>query len=398
MIRTTLSLFLLLISTTLFAQSGVVTTIAGTPGVAGYWDGPAADAMFTHPTWLDVVVGPKGTPTCDEGKSGEIFVVDRINQLVRRIDQSGNVTTFKIVRRQFVGAGPVVSEVPLDFDSAFGGGVLVEQPGDGCGCGAYARGVFVASTGANQVVLGSPNGEIAARDDWSPILGTGKAGGADGDSASAAQFNKPVGLARSKDLDQPFGDIFLKRRVYVADSGNHTIRQISWELSFEACPQGKTVKTLAGAAGQPGSADGTRSAARFNMPRGIAVAPDNSIYVTDSGNHTVRRITRDGVVTTVAGTPGVAGSDDTHLNTPSGIDVDANGNVYVVDTFNHAVRMIGSDGKLVTVAGQLGVSGFADGDAATAKFNAPVGLKVAPDGSIVIADTGNNVIRRLTLK
>src|ERR1051326_1475518 len=362
MIRTTLSLFLLLISTTLFAQSGVVTTIAGTPGVAGYWDGPAADAMFTHPTWLDVVVGPKGTPTCDEGKSGEIFVVDRINQLVRRIDQSGNVTTFKIVRRQFVGAGPVVSEVPLDFDSAFGGGVLVEQPGDGCGCGAYARGVFVASTGANQVVLGSPNGEIAARDDWSPILGTGKAGGADGDSASAAQFNKPVGLARSKDLDQPFGDIFLKRRVYVADSGNHTIRQISWELSFEACPQGKTVKTLAGAAGHPASADGTRSAPPAQPGRGVA------------------------------------GSDYMLLNTPSGIDVDANGNVYVVDTFNHAVRMIGSDGKLVTVAGQLGVSGFADGDAATAKFNAPVGRKVAPDGSIVIADTGNNVIRRLTLK
>src|ERR1051326_9186088 len=103
MIRTTLSLFLLLISTTLFAQSGVVTTIAGTPGVAGYWDGPAADAMFTHPTWLDVVVGPKGAPTCDEGKSGEIFVVDRINQLVRRIAQSGNVNTFKTVRRRRPG-------------------------------------------------------------------------------------------------------------------------------------------------------------------------------------------------------------------------------------------------------------------------------------------------------
>jgi sugar lactone lactonase YvrE len=375
--------------------SGVVTTVAGTAGVAGYWDGPSSDAMFTHPTWLDVVASTDRR-TCDEGKSGEVFVVDRINQSVRRIDQSGNVSTFKILHRQFVGAGPIVAEIPLDFDSAFGGGVLVEQPGDGCGCSVYSRGVFFASTGANQVVLAHPSGDLAARDDWSPILGTGQAGAADGDSNREAQFNKPVGLARSKDTDQPFGDIFLKRKVYVADSGNHTIRQINWSLSFEACPQGRAVKTLAGSAGQPGSADGTGSAARFNTPRGIAVGPDNSIYVTDSGNHTVRKITPDGVVTTVAGTPGVAGSDETHLNTPSGIDVNDKGEVFIVDTFNHAIRML-KDGVLTTIAGQLGVSGFADGDAAAAKFNAPVGLKIAPDGSLVIADTGNNVIRRLTL-
>jgi NHL repeat len=387
MIRKTLSLVLLLFSVAAIAAppAGVVTTIAGNPGVAGYWDGPATDAMFTHPTWLDVAVARSAAPTCDEGKSGEIFVVDRINQLVRRIDQSGNVTTVRIPHL-------------LDFDSAFGGGVLVERPGDGCGCSIYSRGVFFASTGANQVVLAHPSGDLVSRDDWSPILGTGKAGAADGDSASVAQFNKPVGLARSKDLDEPFGSTIVKRKVYIADSGNHTIRRIDWQLSFEGCPQGKRVTTLAGAAGQPGSADGTGSAARFNTPRGVAVAPDNSIYVTDSGNHTVRRITPDGVVTTVAGVPGEPGSDERHLNTPSGIDVDANGNVYVVDTFNHAVRTIGSDGQLITVAGQLGVSGFADGDAATAKFNAPVGLKVAPDGSIVVADTGNNVIRRLTLK
>ncbi len=118
--------------------------------------------------------------------------------------------------------------------------------------------------------------------------------------------------------------------------------------------------------------------------------------MTDAGNHTVRRITPAGVVTTIAGVPGVAGSDDTHLNTPSGIDVNDKGEVFIVDTFNHAIRML-KDGVLTTIAGQLGVSGFADGDAATAKLNAPVGLKIAPDGSIVIADTGNHVMRRLTL-
>jgi len=373
MIRKSLSLVLFLFAAAAIAAppAGVVTTIAGTPGVAGYWDGPATDAMFTHPTWLDVVVGPTGAPSCDEGKSGEIFVVDRANQLVRHIAADGFVSTF------------TVRSHPLDFGSAFGGGVLVEQPGDGCGCGPYARGVLFSSTQSGQVVLASPDGTLAARDDWTPVIGG---------------FVRPVGMARSKNNDLPFGATVLKRKVYVADGGDHTIRQIGWILSFEACPQGKSVSILAGNPGHAGYADGVGSAALFNTPRGVATAPDGSVYVSDAGNQVIRKITPDGVVTTVAGTPGVAGSDDTHLNTPSGIDVDANGNVYVVDTFNHAVRRIGSDGKLVTVAGQLGVSGFADGDAATAKFNAPVGLKVAPDGSLVIADTGNNVIRRVTLQ
>ncbi len=349
--------------------SGVVTTIAGTPGVAGYWDGPASDAMFTHPTWLDVVTGNTRQPNCDVGGSGEIFVVDRANQRVRHIAADGFVSTFTVKKQ------------PLDFGGAFGGGVLVEQPGDGCGCGPYARGVFFSSTESGQVVLASPDGTLAARDDWSPVMGG---------------FVRPTGIARSKDNDIPFGSTVLKRKVYVADAGDHTIRRIGWILSFEACPQGKSGSTLAGIPGHAGYADGAGNAALFNTPRGVATAPDGSVYVSDAGNQVIRKITPDGNVTTVAGVPGVAGSDDTHLNTPSGIDVNDKGEVFFVDTFNHVIRMIGTDGKLVTVAGQLGASGFADGDAATAKFNAPVGLKVAPDGSIVIADTGNNCIRRLT--
>jgi hypothetical protein len=372
-------LFLIAATAALAAPpSGVVTTIAGNPGIPGYWDGPAQDAMFTHPTWLDVVTGA-GKPTCDLGKSGEIFVVDRMNGLVRHIDETGFVTTFPV---QFGPSFPGGPSIRLDFSAAFGGGVLVEQPGDGCGCGPYARGVMFSSTETGQVVLASPSGMLAARDDWSPVMNG---------------FVRPTGIARSKDVEGPFGPTVLKRKVYVADAGDHTIRRIGWILSFEACPQGKSVSILAGNPGHAGYADGTGSAALFNTPRGVGTAPDGSVYVSDAGNQVIRKITPDGVVTTVAGTPGVAGSDDTHLNTPSGIDVNDKGEVFFVDTFNHAIRMIGTDGKLVTVAGQLGVSGFADGDAAAAKFNAPVGLKIAPDGTIVIADTGNNVIRRLTL-
>jgi DNA-binding beta-propeller fold protein YncE len=162
------------------------------------------------------------------------------------------------------------------------------------------------------------------------------------------------------------------------------------------------VTTLAGFPGLAGSADGAGAMARFDTPRGIAALPDGTLYVTDAGNHTIRRIAPDGTVTTIAGVAGVAGSDDgpalqAHLNTPSGIDVNDKGEVFIVDTFSHTIRML-KDGMLTTIAGTPGVSGFADGDAATAKFNAPVGLKIAPDGSLVVADTGNNVIRRLTLR
>ena len=375
--------------------TGVVTTVAGQPGLPGYWDGPAGDALFTHPTWLDVAVNVT-SQTCDEGKSGEIFVVDRINGLVRRISETRFVSTVNVGRAAFAG-GPVIAPIGLDFDSAFGGGILVEPPGAGCGCDVYARGIFVASTGSNQLFLVSPRGPLANRDDWSPVIGTGQAGARDGNSGLQAQFDKPVGIARASNGGNTPGSTILKQVLYIADSGNHTIRRIKHVLSFEACPQARDVSTLAGAPGQPGSADGIGSAARFNTPRGLAATADGTVYVTDAGNHTVRRITPDGTVTTIAGVAGVPGSDDTHLNTPSGIDVNDKGEIFFVDTFNHAVRMITTDGKLITVAGQLGVSGFADGDAATAKFNAPVGLKIAPDGSIVIADTGNNVIRRLTL-
>src|SRR5947199_10523546 len=103
MTRNPLSLILFLILLLLAAAavaappSGVVTTVAGIPSVAGYWDGPSSDAMFTHPTWLDVVA-TTDKRTCDEGKSGEIFVVDRANQLVRRISETGFVSTFKVMR------------------------------------------------------------------------------------------------------------------------------------------------------------------------------------------------------------------------------------------------------------------------------------------------------------
>jgi len=196
--------------------SGAVTTVAGIPGVAGYWDGPSSDAMFTHPTWLDVAVARPFT--CDGGNTGEIFVVDRANQLVRHISEKGFVSTFKVTR--FVPSSHV--PLPLDFGSAFGGGIFVEPPGTGCGCGIYARGVFIASSGTEQVVLASMSGDLASRDDWNPIIGTGKSGSTDG-FESAVQFHTPTGIARAMKANP--GSV-PPWALYIADTGNNVIRRL----------------------------------------------------------------------------------------------------------------------------------------------------------------------------
>jgi sugar lactone lactonase YvrE len=267
--------------------------------------------------------------------------------------------------------------------------------------------MFVSSTGAHQIALVSMVGLLGARDDVSPVIGARVPGSKDGfpgpvyhSEDTIAQFRDPGGLALSPEY--PDGFPFSKRRLYVADTGNHTIRQIRFGGSFEGCPQARVVETIAGAAGEAGRLDGIGRAARFNSPRGLVAGPDGSVYVADSGNHAIRRIASDGAVTTIAGELGVPGSDDgvavrAHLNTPSGIDMNARGEIFITDTGNHVVRMITTEGMLVTIAGTAGVSGFADGVAALARFAGPVGLRVTPDGSLLIADTSNNVIRRYSV-
>ena len=118
--------------------------------------------------------------------------------------------------------------------------------------------------------------------------------------------------------------------VYVADTNNNTIRQIT--------PAG-VVTTLAGQAGLFGSNDGTGSAARFGGPQAIAVDDTGTLYVADTDNHTIRKITAGGVVTTIAGCPGCIGSENWgRFNTPQGIAVNAKGDLYVADTRNNTIR------------------------------------------------------------
>ena len=207
-------------------------------------------------------------------------------------------------------------------------------------------------------------------------------------TGGAARFTHTMGIA-----------VDSVGNVYVTDMDNHTIRKIT---------QSGVVTTLAGSPGVSGSADGTGSAARFNCPVGLAIDALGNLYVGDTNNCTIRKVTPAGVVTTLAGSPGVSGSADgsgssaRFAGCPSkdfprmGIAVDNSGNVYVADTNNQTIRKISSTGVVSTLAGSIGVAGNVDGSGSSARFNNPSGLAVDSSGNVYVADLYNHTIRKIS--
>jgi DNA-binding beta-propeller fold protein YncE len=180
--------------------------------------------------------------------------------------------------------------------------------------------------------------------------------------------------------------------IYLADTDNHTIRKVT--------PSG-AVSTFAGRAGVTGAADGPAKDATFDTPTDVATDAAGNIYVADTLNHAIRKISAAGDVTTVAGQPGAAGAVDgwaaARFFGPQGVALDAaRGVLYVADTLNHAVRKITlSHGGVVTLAGRPGEAGGADGAAGEARFNAPSGLATDTKGNVYVADTDNHAIRAI---
>ncbi|HEX7841348.1 MAG TPA: hypothetical protein VF469_27910 [Kofleriaceae bacterium] len=328
---------------------GVVTTLAGTARTFGSADGSGAAASFNVP-WSVAV-----------DDAGNVYVADTYNDTIRKVTADGTVTTL---------AGTAGSVGSVD------------------GTGAVARlnapqGVAVDSAG-NVYVADSSNAtirKVTADGAVTTLAGAASmAGGTDG-IAAAARFNRPFGAAADH-----------AGNVYVADQSNHTIRKVTAD---------GVVTTLAGAAGMPGSTDGVGADARFCSPAGVAVDSAGNVYVADQCNHTIRKVTADGAVTTLAGTAGMLGSADgigaaARFFNPAGVAVDSAGNVYVADTFNHTIRKVTAAGVVTTLAGTAGSLGGLDGTGAAARFSYPDGVAVDGAGNVYVADTSNSSIRKIT--
>ncbi|MCB5908288.1 NHL domain-containing protein [Streptomyces pinistramenti] len=208
-------------------------------------------------------------------------------------------------------------------------------------------------------------------------------------------FGGDCGPAVSAQLNTPRGvAVDSVGAVYIADSENQRVRKVSAD--------GK-ICTVAGTGTKGFSGDdGPATAAQLDGPFGVAVDSTGALYVTDCNNHRVRKITADGKISTVAGT-GTAGSDgdggpavSAQLNRPRGVAVGRAGDLYIADAGNHRVRRIAADGKICTVAG-TGTKGFSgdDGPATAAQLDSPLGVAVDSIGTLYIADFNNHRVRKI---
>ncbi len=330
-------------------SGGVVTTLAGSAGATGDADGTNTVARFNYPS--DVTVD----------NTGNLYVADTFNSTIRKISSAGVVTTLAGSSEQIGSADGTNSAALFNFPS----GITVDAAGD----------LFVADTDNSTLRKVTSTGSVTT------LAGSPTGAGSDDAAGSRARFNTPFGIARDS-----------AGNSYVADTMNHTLRKVT--------PSG-LVSTIAGAAGQPGSADATGSAARFNRPYAVAADTAGNLYVADAFNHTIRKVTSAGDVTTLAGSAGQSGSADgtnsfARFSSPTGVTTDQAGNVYVADSANHTLRKITSTGVVTTLAGNPGQSGSNDGTNSTARFSSPFGVATDNSGNIFVTENASHTVRKVT--
>ena len=330
-------------------SGGVVTTLAGTAGSSGSTDGTGSAARFDFPASVSV------------DSAGNVYVADTFNHTIRKITSAGVVTTLAGTAGSSGSTDGTGSAARFDFPTS----VSVDTAGN----------VFVADSGNNTIRKVTNAGVVTT------LAGLAGFPGSTDATGSAARFSSPHGVA-----------VDTAGNVFVADRNNHTIRKVT---------SAGVVTTLAGTAGSSGSTDATGSAARFDNPIGVTVDTAGNVFVADTYNSTIRKVTSGGVVTTLAGTAGVNGSNDgtgsaARFNLPHGVAVDALGNVFVADNANHTIRKITSAGVVTTLAGLAGSSGSTDGTGSASRFNSPLSTAVDTAGNVFVADTANHTIRSST--
>jgi len=356
----------------------IITNVAGSSvGGAGGDGGAATGAQLDTPA--GVAVAPDGS----------LYIADMNNNRVRRVALDGTINTV-------VGNGQACSAtIAICGD---GGPALLAQLYQPSGIALGPDGsLYIADSGDNRVrrVAAGPDGTIPVTATITTVAGTGAVGsGGDGGPATKAQLAYPSSVALN-----PHGDL------YIADENNGAVREVALD---------GTIATIAGngQACYPYTATcgdgGPASRAQLESPTGVAVGPDGSLYVADFFNR-VRRVGPDGIIKTVAGTGADGFSGDggqaaaASLSFVTGVAVAPDGSLYIANEGNRRLRKVSADGVITTVAGNgqdclASTAPCGDNGLATAaKLPDPNGLAAGPDGSLYIADTGTNRVRRVGL-
>ncbi len=315
--------------------------ITATDGVMGQPINPF-NASFSYPQGVAM------------DASGNIYVNDAGNYMIRKISPSGDVSNF-------AGNGVAGFADGIASNAMFNGlaGMAVDAAGN----------LYVAEFENHRIRKITPSGFV------STLAGSGIAGYLDG-NGSSTKFNTPYSLATD-----------ASGNVYVADTYNHRIRKIA--------PNGD-VTTVAGSS--QGYIDGNGTSANFSYPSAITVDASGFMFIADQANHLIRKISPTGVVTTIAGNgqPGLVDGIGTaaSFRNPWGIAVDATGNLFIADNVNNAIRKISPSGNVTTIAGD-GAYGSDDGPGATAHFATPFGLFLHHSGYLYVADVLNHKIRKI---
>lgn len=329
---------------------GTVTTIAGN-GSFGFDNGPGLNSAFSVMTGIEVTV------------TGQILVADRGNNVIRHLDNDLNVTTF-------AGSG-----VEGDVD------------------GTFANARFDLPTGVVSNDDFSVSYVVDMRNHSIRQLGPGEAVTTIAGESPGLQNGTFAEAAFSSPWDVV---IDSEGNLFITDSNNHRIRKVDFSKGMVTTFAG----TGTGGINQGGFLDGPGDMARFNIPRGLAIDANDNLYVADMGNHRIRKIDKDGNVTTLAGrslTGFVDGvGNDARFTSPTGVAVDADGVVYVVDQNNNSIRRISPEGKVTTLAGD-GTFGSTDGVGSAARFGTPEGIAIGLDGELYITDLNNSVIRKIVI-
>ena len=333
------------------SENQIITSIAGSDMYNG--DNILASTAHLEPR----------NPAFD--KDGNLYFAERTTHRVRKIDTNGVLTTVAGNETAgYSGDGGLGTSAQISSPRS----VTVDNNGN----------IYISDVGNSRIRKVDTNGIITT------YAGTGESGySGDGDAATSAKINFPYQLTTDQDGN-----------LYFADAVSGMVRKVDTNGII-------TTVAGTGAAGYGGDG-GAATSALLNAPLGVDIDPNGNIYIADASNHIIRKVDTNGIITTVAGTPGSAGyvgdggaATSALFNYPSTVHIDNAGNIYICDTYNSAIRKIWKSGIITTIAG-TGERGYSEHSTGTeAYLNRPWGFVLDSLNNVYITDTGNKVIRKL---